>query len=322
MIFYAKNQFTLQWTLTDQNGNPINNASVIANLYSGRSTVNPDVTPGTIVPPISNVTLNYVSSSNGVYQATIPVTLDPIPSVNGFVLTIDASISGNPIYHYEEPSTVINGSLTTSSADLMTLNQVKAWLKIQPSQTANDAILQLLISSFSQWVLHRTGRDTFNSVNSYTETQDGHGGTRLFLRNSPIQTVSNVIVGAYSIPQSTSVTANGWFIEDSLKSIALRITPNTYMTMVPSGLYPYCFERGQGNVQVMYTAGYTIVPFDLQEAAMEAIAINYSRKDWIDIAQLTLGAGQGVTGSTVYHKWALPPSINMVLDRYARRAIV
>ena len=323
MIFYAKNAFTLQWTLVDQSNNPINNAVVTATLYAGRSIVNPDSFPGVAVSPISNVTLTYVLSSNGVYQAAIPATLDPPPDITGFVLVIDGTVTAVPVYHYEELSTVVNAQGTTSSADLCTLGQVKSWLGMNPTAVSkDDALLQLLISSFSTWVLHRTGRDSFNTVQTYTETQDGNGGARLFLRNSPITSVTSVNVGNYAIPQSTNVASNGWFIEDSKKSLALRYSRNNYSTQVPTGLYPYQFMRGIGNIIVVYSAGYTAVPFDLQEAVMKAVGVNYHRKDWIDLASKTLSAGQGVSGSTVYHKWILPPEIIMVLDRYTRRALV
>lgn len=320
MIFKAKNAFTLQWTLVDQSNNPINNAVVTATLYSGRSIVNPDTYPGTAVSPITNLTLTYVPASNGIYQVAVPATLDPPPDITNYTLVIDGTVSSVAVYHYEEPSTVVIGSDTSSEIDLVSLETLKSWLSIPLTNTGDDSILQLLISSFSQYVLNRTGIKSFNSIQSYTDTLDGDNSTRIFLRNNPIVAVSSLVIGAFTPPQSSGPTSNGWYIEDNKKSLAFRIATNTFMTGVPNGIYPYAFLRGQGNIVVSYTAGYTSVPFDLEEAVMKACAINYKRKDWVDLASKSLASGQGVAGTTSYRKWMLPPEIISVLDFYSKQS--
>jgi hypothetical protein len=79
--------------------------------------------------------------------------------------------------------------------------------------------------------------------------------------------------------------------------------------------------RGQGNIQISYTAGYTFVPYDLQEAVIEAVGINYSRKDWIDIASKALSTSGGGSGTTRYRDWHLTPGIQYTLQYYSRRAV-
>ena len=90
--------------------------------------------------------------------------------------------------------------------------------------------------------------------------------------------------------------------------------------MPPLSIFPYLFTPGIGNVQVSYSAGYTRCPYDLQEACFKAVAINYRRKEYIDLASKSLSAGAGVSGTISYRHWALPPEIEAVINHYARYA--
>lgn len=209
-------------------------------------------------------------------------------------------------------------TITPSIVDMCSLAQAKDWLGIDASNTDDDSIIQSLITSFSQFILNKTGIASFNSVQNYTETYDGNGYIRLFLRNRPVTNVSSVTVGSYAIPQSTSVTTPGWFIEHSARSIAFRSTPNDLMP--PQSIYPYYFTPGIGNVLISYSAGYSRVPTDLQEAVYKAVAIYYRRKDYIDFDSKALSSGAGVSGTIKYRGWSLPPEIDSVIDFYSRYA--
>lgn len=208
-------------------------------------------------------------------------------------------------------------SITPSIIDLVDLPTCKNWLGIDLNNTDFDSQIAFLITGFSQWVLNRSGVDSFNTVQHYVEIYDGNGAPRMFVLNTPIVSVNSIIMDGTTLPQSSGLTTSGWFIEQSKKSIAIR----TGGTMTPQyrGFLPYTFNPGIGNVQIDYTAGYTRVPFDLQEAAMKAVGINFSRKDWKDLASKSMGA-QGATGTTVYQKWILPPEIMQVLEFYSRYA--
>jgi len=209
-------------------------------------------------------------------------------------------------------------AITPSTVDMCTLGEVKDWLGIAYSNTDDDSMIQFLITSFSQYVINATGVESFNSVQNYVETYDGNGASRMFLDNRPIVNVTSVVIGAYSVPQSTNTTSSGFFIERSKKSIAFRSSGQALMP--PLSIYPYQFTPGIGNVTVTYSAGYTRCPYDLQEACFKAVALNYRRKEWIGVHQKSLSAGAGVSGTITYTGWALPPEINAVLDIYSRYA--
>lgn len=311
--FRALQQGLLSWSLSDQNGNPISGATVNATLFADLNLQNPVLYPGTPVTGFTNVNLVETPSASGIYIAALPATINPPISTIGFVTVITATSGSTALGTWSIPTVIIPAQNTV---DLTTLNDVKAWLQIQSANTDDDDTIQFLITSFSQYVLNRTGVASFNSVNQYTEIYDGNGSQRLFLRNYPITSIISVVVGSYQVSQSTSTSSAGLFIEQIPRSIAFRSGGVGWTTAV--GIYPYTFRPGIGNVQVTYMAGYTSVPYDLQEACMKAVAINYKRKDWIDLASKTLTASGGGTGTTAYRAWALPPEIERVLVWYSR----
>jgi hypothetical protein len=104
--FPALNPFTFRWVLTDADGQPVNDATAVtATLYSGRSISIPDIDPGTPVTDFDNVTLEYVTDSDGIYEADIPGTFDP--EIGGdFVLVVDAVRSFQVLGHWEIPAIV------------------------------------------------------------------------------------------------------------------------------------------------------------------------------------------------------------------------
>lgn len=316
MILRAKNAFTIQWILKDDQTppQPVNNATMTVTLYANRSSGNPNIVPGTPVAPIINVSMPYVVATDGIYQAFIAGTLNPPQNGIGYTLVIDATISGNPVYHQEEPVFVI---LDSSPIDLVTLEQTKAWLGIPEENTDNDNTIQFLITGFSQYVINQTGIASFNSIQQYTECLDGNGNSRIFVNNPPIQELVSLIIGSYTVPMSGDGITPGAYIEQQKRSIAFRSSGQALMT--PQSIYPYRFILGQGNVFITYMGGYITTPYDLAVAAMKASSIYYQRKDYQDLASKTLSTGNG-SGTIRYRDWVLPPEITDVIGFYSRYA--
>jgi|SRR5579872_6785025 len=153
--------------------------------------------------------------------------------------------------------------------DLTWLSQVKAFAEV--SSIKDDAIIAAQITAFSQWVLIYCSRETLNSIQTFTEVYDGNGSDRMFLRNSPIQSITSVQVGSVSFPLSTSFLNGGIFIEQSKRSIGIRrpaAGSSSLSTFYPPGGNNY-FCKGIGNIQVVYTAGY---PAQTQTQELETIA--------------------------------------------------
>jgi hypothetical protein len=326
MTFPVKTQFVITWTLTDNAGNSINNAAMVATLYAGRSTRDPDAFPGTPTSPIIGLSFSYVPSSAGLYSLPIPATLDPPLNGAGYVLVIDATVGATPVYHTEQPVVLDTAG---ASVDLTTVDAVKQ--RAEVTSTSDDNEIQGAITGFSRFILNRCGVSSLNSIMSLDETYDGNGNSRLFLRSYPIQNVTAVIMNGVSIPLSAGFGSWGIFVEASQKSIGMRGGIGNFSTFpYPSYLYgsPYygnsrgpVFIRGQGNIEVQYSAGYNDTPEDLEYAVRCIVALNYKRKSWQDQAsrgQMSAGA----SATTRFRDWTWPPEYENVIRFYQRKALV
>lgn len=309
--FRALQDNTITWILADGQGNPVTGQTVLATLWIDRSRTDPVGNPGTADTVLNNLSLPE-SATPGTYVASVPITFNPPAATYGYVTQI--TVGGND---WEIPSVVVPAQDTN---DLVRLDDVKSYLGILSTNTDNDFLLQILISSFSTYVINRTSISSFSQPTTYTEIYDGNNNMRLMLRNYPILSVISVLVGAYTVPLSTGITVPGIFIDGTKRSIAFRSAPFSWpnYSIVSATLFPYCFTKGQGNIQVQYTAGYKQVPYDLQEAAMKAVAIYYKRRNYLDLDSNTLSAGAGVSGTVRYRSWDLPPEINNILNFYSR----
>ena len=311
------------WTLTDTSGNPVSNCSVSSSLYSSRSLQNPVAMPGIIDPIFQNISMPETPTASGIYVGTVPETFNPTPNTTQFtsaqyVLFITASLSSTVLANWNIPAVVVP---VGSPIDLVLLDDVKNWLDIASTNNDDDYMLQLLITSFSRYVLNRTGRDSFLST-TYTEIYDGNNAQRIFLRNSPITNVSSIVVGSYSIPQSTGLTVPGWFIEQSAKSIALRSYGYSYYGQpgVATSIFPQRFYEGIGNLQITYTAGWTTIPPDLYDAVMETVSVIYARKDWKDMLSRALSISGG-SGTTTFRREFLTPGVEEIIQHHSRRSL-
>lgn len=305
----------LTWVLTDENNAPVTGATVEASLYANRSLVDPVATPGTSIVGFLDLLLTETPAASGIYIVTIPPLALPDPAVTGYVLSVTATDAfNNDLGQWETRAVLLPPE---NSVDLVTVDVVKDWLGVPSTNADSDGMIQLLISSFSRFVLNYTGMTSFNSIQQYTEIYDGNGATRMFLRNYPVLSVSTVTIGAFQVPQSNGINVSGFYVEPSGKSIAFR---SSSAGIYPQfSIYPYRFTSGQGNIQVVYSAGYSSVPFDLQEACMKQISIYYKRKDYQDLASKALSTGNGA-GTITYRSWQLLPEVNAVLDFYSRYA--
>jgi hypothetical protein len=313
-------QQQITWTLTNAVGAPITGATVTASLYVNRNIQNPAQFPGTLADPVNfqNVPLPETNPGvSGVYVGIVPQAFNTVASTTGFVTFITATSGSTILDVWSIPTVVITPQNVN---DLVQLDDVKNWLGINLNNTDNDGIIQILISGFTKYVSDRTGIASFTQVNNYNEIYNGNGANRIFLKNYPIQSVISIQVGAYAVPQSTGLLYPGWFIEQDQKSIAIRYAGSGFY-MAPYSIFPQNFTRGTGNVQVIYTAGYTSVPYDLYECAMKVVALNYMRRSWIDLATKSLSVA-GSSGHTSFRAWARPPETDEIIRYYQRRALV
>ena len=184
--------------------------------------------------------------------------------------------------------------------DLCTLAELKAWL---PNQGNNDdSTLQGLISNASLQVLQYIDRPHIlaSVLGSLVESYDGNSSDRLLPRQFPIISVSGVSIDNVPVPQAASPVAAG-FLWDS-RRVLLR---------------GYRFCRGLQNVQLSYTAGYSAVPLDLKQAAIESFALAYRQR--VRIGEKSNSVSGQVTIS--FDMSDVPPRSLAVFNQYRRLAL-
>src|SRR4029077_18917083 len=224
---------------------------------------------------------------------------------------------------------------TPNAIDLTTYSAVKDWVQIPTGTTGDDQKIQDCVTAFSAYALKATGRGPANGSiptsspllarTSYDEFYDGSGTLRQAIRNWPIVSVSSVSISGQTIPQSTSIRVWGWVIDQDARFISLRggysPTVATFQNFrYQGGRYGAGgepgFEAGIQNVEVVYSAGFSGVPFDLEMMARKVVALNYKRTGWIGIQNIQLSAG---AGQATYNTWEMDAQDTNVLRYYQRR---
>lgn len=147
--------------------------------------------------------------------------------------------------------------------DLTTLDNALVWLGCQSDDAYGT--LQRIITAVSTAIQNLLSRDIMSQ--QHTEVFDGRGRTRIMMPDWPIQSVQSVTIGelvTVDVPPRSSASP-GYTFSDKF----IYVDP------------PYLFEKGRRNVRIVYTAGYTTVPPDIEQACLIWIktvmdAANYS----------------------------------------------
>lgn len=183
-----------------------------------------------------------------------------------------------------------------AASDLVQLAEVKSWLGIISS--ADDALLQTLITQISAWADGYTNRTLYSTT--YTIECDGRGEQRKILPNWPVTAVSSVVISGVNIPVSPDAIQPGYIF-------------NTVMPRVT--LVGYTFTKGLGNVFINYTAGFSVFPQQLVLAAKQLVAARYRGRTSVGKISASGPAGQS---ASYFTKDEATPEILRILDSYRR----
>lgn len=151
-----------------------------------------------------------------------------------------------------------------SVINLVSVADAKEYLKIGSSETSEDSILAFLINEVSKAAEGFAGRPF--KQRSWTEYYNGNDRPDLILRVRPVTAVSSLNIDSLrNFSDSTAIDVSANVI---VKADAGILTLwNTYRS----------FGCGQANVKVVYTGGYTPIPYDLQHAAKSWVAWAYEK---------------------------------------------
>jgi hypothetical protein len=164
----------------------------------------------------------------------------------------------------------------------------------------------------------------FVGVYDWDEFYDGTGTRRLFLRNRPAKSITALSINGIQITQSNNFGIQGWVLDGSGKSIALRSGifgwPSQMWSAWQAGpMHAFGgglrFIRGFQNIEVKYKAGYSTTPADIVQCANKVVAQNYKRRTTVDEESRAMAGGGG---STRFRSWDIPPECQLIVNRYTR----
>lgn len=158
-----------------------------------------------------------------------------------------------------------------ASVELTTLAKVKTALEI--TGTDDDTYLEALIDRVSEIIEAYCDRE-FNSE-SREEIFDGTGTDDYITDEWPINSITSL-----SIRQST-LNEDDWETLDS----------EYYHYYGDQGVVHYLngFLKGVKNYKIVYTAGYTEVPDDLEQAAIDMISYYYNKRKSKNVQSESIG---------------------------------
>lgn len=174
--------------------------------------------------------------------------------------------------------------------DLTSLADAKLYSGVQSG--ADDALIGLLVTSYSEWVRSYTNCNFTET--DYDIWRDGRDNQSMLLPQRPVTSVSSLKINGETIPAQPSFGAYGYrFDSDSLT------------------LDGAVFVRGKRNVNVVFAAGYADAPADIAQAVNELVGLRYALRDKQGWTSKSL-AGETVSLSTK----DMPSSVKTVLDQY------
>lgn len=171
---------------------------------------------------------------------------------------------------------------------LTTIGKVKQYMEIEDNK--DDTILTSLMDRVSKFVETYCNR-VFASA-SYDELHDGNSNGSLVVANAPITAFATLEI------DDEAVISADYFWYDYGEII------------LKSGT----FGRKRQSVHCVYTAGFSEVPLDVEDAVIKLIAMSFygKGKDRLGVSSKTLGSEGSITFTTS----ELPGEIKEVLDAY------
>ena len=197
-------------------------------------------------------------------------------------------------------------------ANLITLDDYKILEGI--NSTSSDEKFEYLITAVSKLVRNYTGQefDSYAGSPGKTELFDIQWDTYVVqLAETPVINITGVYERTSQAEAYTELFANGtnskyeWYFD--------TITESVFRT-TESGSYQN-WSRGVGAVKVVYTNGYTTIPYDLKLAVADLITY-YHKDEYKERQSIGSASREGAGVSAVRNDPGFPDHIRRVLDLY------
>lgn len=184
------------------------------------------------------------------------------PSALGVIIlkANDTTLSSKRENIYRVVGAVISPDGVTTS-DLTSLAHVREYLKKETADTGDDTFIQDIITRVSAEIEKRCARVFISTA--HTEYYQGNGTDRIILRHWPIISVTSISIDDDQV----------WGADTALDSDDIKISDRVPGQIILNG-DGFTLSDVE-NVKVVYTAGYSTIPYDLEQSAVKLCAIEY-----------------------------------------------
>jgi hypothetical protein len=213
------------------------------------------------------------------------------PTEDTYIVTItDSTLDVSYVQVLKALGAVAQAGVT--GTELTTLAHVKEFLGIPTATTTDDTFLQNVITRISDDIEKECGR-TFHA-SDLTEYYNGDGTDTLVLKNFPINSIASIHDDTDRVYGSDSLISASDYIFYSDEGM-IQLDGLTFM-------------KGLRNVKVVYNAGYSTIPTDLEKACIQRVCADYlEAKGGINV----------VEGQDFFYKpKKLRDNAQIVIDRY------
>lgn len=180
------------------------------------------------------------------------------PTEDTYIVTVnDTTLDVKYVQVLKAVGAVAQAGLTGS--ELTTTANVKEFLGIGTAVTDDDTFIQNLITRVSDDIEKECGR-TFADA-TYTEYRSGDSTGLLLLDQYPINSITSIhddIDRDYGADCLIDADDYSYYSDSGIVEL--------------DGL---TFCRGVNNVKIVYNAGYTTIPTDLEQACIKRVAVEY-----------------------------------------------
>jgi hypothetical protein len=182
---------------------------------------------------------------------------------------------------------------------LVTLALARSYLSIPSTSTDFDPIIEMFINQVSDQCEKYCGR--YFKTASYTQYIDGGRGNLIVVDQYPITAVASIHLDSTRAFEASSLVPSTDYI----------VNPNDIELV--KNLIPF----GVGSCKVVYTAGYAVIPSDLQAACLFAVDYYYRMRSDKRIGRSGVNKG----GEGVSYIDGLPKDVFGIWDNYRRADI-
>lgn len=175
--------------------------------------------------------------------------------------------------------------------DVVTLDQVRAHLRMPITYTADDMMLSTVFIKAANDVIKRECGDIIPK--QFEEYYDG-GDFAIYLRNTPLLSVEFIEEGwgytnyVLNYVQVNTILPNEADI-DPIFAYSIDIPGQGKISRRYGGNVPAPFVRGESNIHIVYTAGKEAIPGNVTLASLELIAHWYQGSQQRQVGNFTEG---------------------------------